>query len=197
MSTADFICFKTFEEIGSPTHKEVPYAFKAYAIDKARKMGYDLVLWCDSVVYPISDLKPVFDYINKNAYMFFNNIGYSIGEYTSDKCLELLNMSSDEAFDSKMLMACCMGFNFKDTKVNKIVDSYLFHATSGAYHGDWFNNNKQVSKNNLVKGHRHDQSVISILVHQNKLNVLNGNQTFFAYKMGTLPISESVCLLSE
>ena len=40
--------YSDFAEIGSPTHAENPYAFKVYAIEKVRAMGYRYVLCCNN-----------------------------------------------------------------------------------------------------------------------------------------------------
>ena len=37
-----------FSDIGSPDHKDDPYAFKMHAIEYVHKLGYDIVVWCDS-----------------------------------------------------------------------------------------------------------------------------------------------------
>src|ERR1700744_6014508 len=103
-----------YAHIGSPQHKgpnSIPYAFKAYSIKKAVQEGADLVLWCDSVVYATKSIDPIFKHIEEHGYLLFDNIGFSIGDYTSDACLDKWGMTRDEAFNSKMLMACVMGFN--------------------------------------------------------------------------------------
>jgi len=50
-------------ELFAPLHTDNPYAFKIYAIEAARNMGYDQVLWFDSSVYPVKDITPVFDWL--------------------------------------------------------------------------------------------------------------------------------------
>jgi hypothetical protein len=78
-----------YAHIESPHHKgapdAVPYAFKAHSIRKAIEEGADLILWCDSVVYATKSVGPVFNHIKEKGYLFFDNIGYSIGDYTSDE----------------------------------------------------------------------------------------------------------------
>lgn len=59
----DVILFNYFEQVGSKPHLEVPYQFKVYAIEKARQMGYDVVLYCDASLYAIKDVMPVIYYI--------------------------------------------------------------------------------------------------------------------------------------
>ncbi len=73
-----------------------------------------------------------------------------------------------------MIMACLMGFNFKNHLATKLFNEY-FKATQtyGNYEGDWTNESNQVSKDNRVKGHRHDQSVMSIILAKEKIKPLH------------------------
>lgn len=193
----DYIGYKSFDEIKSPTHDEVPYGFKAYAIQDAKNKGYDIVLWFDSIVYATKNINEVINHIINNGYVFFQNYGYSIADYTSDKCLEIMDISREEAKKFHMIMACCMGFNFNYNPINLLFDEYFNHTKTGAFIGPWINKNNELSNDIECKGHRHDQSVISILIKKYNLNIINGNETFFSYYLDTTPRSESVCLLTE
>ncbi|HET6224665.1 MAG TPA: hypothetical protein VFF27_00205 [Bacteroidia bacterium] len=193
-----------YGHIGSPLHKGhpncVPYAFKALSIKKAIDEGAELLLWCDSVVYATKSLNHLFTEIRQKGYIFFDNVGFSIGDYTSDNCLRHFGMSREESFNSKMIMACVMGFDVTNPQTKKFLDKYISAALDGiSYHGDWHNNNLQVSQDMRVKGHRHDQSVASVLIKQMGLDITHAQSTYFAYSShkGLVPISDKVCLWSE
>lgn len=193
-----------YAHIESPHHKgspdAVPYAFKAYSIRKAIEEGADLLLWCDSVVYATKSLTPIFQHIKEKGYLFFDNIGYSIGDYTSDACLNKFGMSREEAFNSKMIMACVMGFDVHNPTTKLFLDRYIAAAGDGvSYPGSWTNENLQVANDMRVKGHRHDQSVASILIKQMGLEITRAQDTYFAYAShkGIVPIADSVGLWSE
>lgn len=195
-----------YAHINSPHHKgstdAVPYAFKALSIKKAMEEqdNKGLLLWCDSVVYATKNINPIFEHIKKYGYLFFDNIGFSIGDYTSDACLQRFGMTREEAFNSKMLMACIMGFDLENQETRHFLNEYIKCAEDGiSYPGSWTNENLQVSNDMRVKGHRHDQSVASILVKQMGLEITNAQQTYFAYAShkGLVPIGENVCMWSE
>lgn len=193
-----------YGHIGSPHHKgspdAVPYAFKALSIKKAMDEGADMILWCDSVVYATKSLDPIFDHIEKHGYLFFDNLGYSIGDYTSDACLRKFGISREDAFNSKMIMACVMGFDLRNNTALSFLEKYIGAALDGvSYPGDWSNENLQVSNDMRVKGHRHDQSVASIIIKDMELEITNAQSTFFAYAShkGIVPIADSVGLWSE
>ncbi len=182
-SDADFLGFTSYEEIGCEPHSVIPYKFKPCAIQTAVEMGYELIIWADSPVHAIKDLRPAFDYLEEYGYFFFDNIGHPLGKWTNDKCLVWFDTSRSKAMDMQMIMACCMGF--KVDVMRYILQDYS-ELADALYPGSW-------------DDHRHDQTVMSFLIHENGLNILRGQDTFFAYKShyGVLPIAESVCLISE
>lgn len=180
--------------------KVVPYAFKAWAITEAVKKGYENIIWMDSAIYATKEISDFIAHIEKNGYAFFDNIGFTIGDYTSDKCLEKFGWTRDKAFKTPMIMACLMGFNTRNAQAHQFIQRYFEAAQDRvSYHGAWDNNDGSVSSDMRVKGHRHDQSVASILIADLGLNILNAQQTFFAYTShkGILKIADSVCMWSE
>lgn len=181
----DFLGFTDVRQIECEPHQVIPYKFKPAAIDKARSLGYDLVIWADSPIHVIKPLDQFFEYLEENDYAFFDNIGHTLGMWTNDKCLEYFGMDREQALQTKMIMACCMGFNFRHEYVDELVTEY-YELADMLYPGSWSN-------------HRHDQTVMSFLLDRDGFNILVGQDTFFAYKNhhGVLPIADSVCLLSE
>lgn len=193
---ADFIAFTDVNQIGCEPHSVIPYKFKPYAIKKAIEMGYESILWCDSPIIAVKDLSPVFEHIEKHGYLFFDNIGHTLGMWTNDKALNHFGISREKAMKIQMIMACCMGFRMTKHGLSKntwdqndyemFVNSYIALADI-LYPGSW-------------SDHRHDQSVASLLIHQNEMTILNGQQTFFMYENHrfAVPINEeTICLISK
>jgi len=154
---------------GSPTHQAVPYGFKAYALMEAKRQGYDLVIWADANTWLIRDIDPVFDYIEKHGYMFLANYGEAgiIGKWSSDACIAAFGKTREEAFEMKEIMACCFGLDLRKENCNKFLQKYYDCASDGVtYLGAWHNDKHQVSVSDKVKGHRHDQTVASLTLHE-------------------------------
>lgn len=193
----EFKGYNDYGHIRSPKHSETPYAFKPYSITTAIKEGAELLLWCDSPVYAIGDINPVFKHIKEKGHLFFNNIGYTVGDYTSDKCLEYFGITREESFKIPMIMACVMGLNMATENANLFLSKY--NNAISVYPGAWTNVNQEVSTDLRCHGHRHDQSVASIIIHQMGLDILTGNETFFMYMdhIKVMPKAKSVCLLSQ
>jgi hypothetical protein len=200
----DFIGFTSYQDIGAPHHSEIPYAFKPFAIQKAIDWGYELILWCDSPIYAKQSIEPAFKYIAENGYMFFDNIGFSLGDYCNDMVLNHYHIRREEAFKIKQIMACCMGFRFNqlsstiNTDVVSRLEWFRQYKNLDLYPGEWDNDDLTESQDRRVKGHRHDQSVMSAIIHVHKLKILKGQDTFFAYETHrqVMPIADSVCLYS-
>ena len=75
------------ESVGSPYHQNNPYAFKLYAIEYARKMGYEKVLWLDASIIFVKHSKPIFDWIESKGF-FFEEAGHLVGTWCNDRTLE-------------------------------------------------------------------------------------------------------------
>lgn len=193
----EFYGFKDYAAIQCPPHRVVPYGFKPKSIDKVRGKGEDVILWCDSPVYAKKNIRPVFDHIKEHGYLFFDNIGFSLGDFTNDATLEYFGITRDESWNIPMIMACVMGFDFSNPLVTHIYQIYADVANL-LYPGEWTNTMGTESKDMRVRGHRHDQSVMSCIIHKNGLKITNAQQTFFAYESHRLvmPIADSVCLFS-
>lgn len=191
----DFLGFTDYKQMGSPKHSEIPYAFKPYAIQKAIDLGYDQILWCDSPIVAKQSIQPVFDHIAKHGYLFFDNIGHSLGTWCNDRTLKHFGIDREDSFSIKQIMACAMGFN---TGYDRVCDMFKDYKNVDLYRGKWHNNDRTESNDIRVRGHRHDQAVMSAVLHKHKAQVLKGQDTFFAYEnhRGVVPISDSVCLYS-
>ena len=176
-----------------PSHKEVPYAFKPYLFQYAREMGYDVILWVDASIYAIKPLKPVFDYMERIGCYFEKALPkFWTGEWSSDVALKNLNVSRTEAMGIKELAATVMGLDFRSEIANRFFDKWFGYAQDGqTFVGDWTNERLQVSSDPRVKGHRHDQTVASILANQMNIKLLE-HHTFFGPHPGG-----KICLICK
>jgi hypothetical protein len=190
---ADIITFTKYEEVGCKPHTEIPYQFKPYAIWKAIGMGYDSILWVDSPIVAVKDITPVFEHIEKNRYVFFNNIGHPLGKWTNQKCLDYFGMTREQSMNIKQIMASCMGFSTLDRTYQRwcipFIDKWLIEykdLSDQLYPGSWTD-------------HRHDQTVMSFLINRYGLDILTAHETFFSYTHFSqhFKISDSVCLISK
>ena len=185
----DIQLYNNHEQLGCKSHKEVPYQFKVYAIHKAYKEGYDIALYCDSSIYPVKDITPCLDYIEKNGYLL-ELCGFHLGQWCSDKALSVFGITRDEAFKMPMHSAGFTGLNFKDEKAKAFIEQWFEYAKAEeTFKGSWTNNNKEVSNDERCSGHRHDQSVATFLA--NKLVMKAIAPHFMQYKYENSSIKDS------
>lgn len=178
--SGDTLFFDNEQQIGAPSHQTCPYGFKPYALATAIKLGYTHVLWADASVWAIRNIQPMFEHIDKQGWMFFHNT--CTGNWTSDACLDVFHISRDKAMKMDMLMGICMGFNMTHPTTQQFFLEWLACAYDGkTFPGSWTNHNHEVSQDPRVYGHRHDQSVASILADKLGMSYLVPHETYFQY----------------
>lgn len=67
---------------GSPTHDEMPYAFKAVALAEAAKV-HSLLMWADASIIPLQRLDPIWEYAQEHG-VWLSHGGWSNYEWTAD-----------------------------------------------------------------------------------------------------------------
>lgn len=159
----DFGFYEDEKELGCPRHRNIPYAFKTFALMKAYEQNYDVVLWVDSSIVLLEPFSKILEHISKHKYMFLLN-GWTSGEWCADTALEPLGITREESFTYPHIMACVMGFDFREDICVKFLKEYHARACDGiTFKGAWRNDKQQVSKDPRVLGHRHDQTAASII----------------------------------
>jgi hypothetical protein len=138
--------------------------------------------------FALKDVMPIINYVIENGHLM-ELCGFSAGQYCADNCLSELNVTREEAFDISLYSAGFTGLNFKNPTSLYFFQKWFHHAKEEkAFIGDWNNNNKQCSDDERCLGHRHDQSVASIIAH--KLRMTKINPTFMQYIYPNTEIKE-------
>lgn len=163
-SDIDFLGFIHEKSVGSPFHVDNPYSFKMHSIQTAINAGYTEILWLDTSVWAVAPVHPIFDIISEQGYFFEGN-GCFLGEWCSDKVLYFYKIGRDAAMDIPMAQGGFMGFNFNNLIGEKLFSSLTIAYNADLFKGDWNNEDKSVSNDNRVKGHRHEQSCMSAIIH--------------------------------
>jgi hypothetical protein len=149
--------FHRFEDFGSPSHADNPYAFKLYAIDYVRNLGYDLIVWCDS---PIRVTRPIDEWIPEieRVGVYIQQDGWTIGQWANDKALEWFKVSRDEVMEQPNCYATLIGFDFRNPVAVTFFDMWWKAMEQGVFTGQWKNNRNTESTDPRCLGHRHDQT---------------------------------------
>lgn len=158
--------FSDFKDIGSPTHRENPYAFKLHSIQKVLEMGYHTILYMDASLYPIRDLTPIFEVIEREGF-FAQHAGHMCGTWANDRCLEYFEVSRDEAMEIPMYgNAGLLGLDLNDPQIMNFYVKWRDSMQAGMFRGAWTNTGGTESKDKRCKGHRHDMVCGSLVMHQ-------------------------------
>lgn len=159
----DFLVWKNGYPEGSPTHQQVPYAFKTLAMLEAIEQRYDSALWVDAAIVVIKPLDALWEQIERDGYWIPLN-GWDTGQWCADRALDPLGITRDQAFDIPHAMACAMGFDLRDRVTCAVLGEWKRLALeTDAFKGPWNNKNHVCSQDDRVLGHRHDQTAIGVL----------------------------------
>lgn len=147
----DFLGFIHEHSVGAPLHTENNYAFKVYAIQKAIDAGYNQILWLDCSVWAVAPVHLIFDIIEQQGY-WVEGAGCWLGDYTNDKTLAYYGITRDEQIP--MIQSGFMGFDLSQSYGQRVFWQFDSACKNGLFNGEWSN-------------HRHDQSCISAILHNN------------------------------
>jgi hypothetical protein len=156
----------------SPSHQEANYVFKAFALEEASR-AFSTLLWFDASIWPTRPLAPLWDLIESQGYWFsLTNIPshhpprevWNCGEWTCDSALKPLGITREQAFRIPQVYGGAFGLNLHCLEARMFLAEYVRLARErDAFHGPWINDNREASADPRVKGHRHDQTVASVL----------------------------------
>jgi hypothetical protein len=157
---------------GWPSHQEKPYAFKAYALNRAAS-AFDTLLWADACVLPIRSMEPLWQRIERDGYWFSNN-GWSNYQWTADSAYPDLfapefeaarsgnkHMSTDRIMEDVRalnktiphVVATAFGISLKHEIGRAFLREYFRLASeTRAFCGPWINANSQLA--NEVQQHQ-------------------------------------------
>lgn len=151
-------------EIGSPTHAENPYAFKVYAIEKVRSMGYRYVLWCDSVLQLQKPIEPLLPEITARG-VYLARDGWACGTWANDRALQAFGVTRDQAMEITSIWACFMGFDFAVPAAQEFFRQWKQACDTGLFRGTHSNDAKTESQDPRCRGHRHDQTCAELVAY--------------------------------
>ena len=146
----------------SPSHAQVPYGFKIYALREAIARGADTLLWLDSSIIPLATLEYLWILIERRGIWLSRNYDLMTDAFCGDKAAQVLNVSRDELAKIPHLVAGAFGLC-----MNKpIAWTMLIEWELAMLHGA-FANGGSADPNFIA--HRHDQTALSVLAWRHKI----------------------------
>ena len=197
--------------VGCPEHREIPFAFKAYALKEAAAYATTL-LWCDScIVLGDRPLEELWEKIERDGYWISRN-GWTNYEWTADSAYTYLfedadsiNPARDVNREISHVIATAFGLSLKHRRGCEFLAQYFALAQTRAFCGPITNSNfpgAQWSGNPAkcspcgppdVRGHRHDQSAASVIAWRLGMK-LSDTPEWFAYRGQE---TEKTCLIAD
>lgn len=157
-----------------PTHATIPFAFKLFIIQEAREKGYKQIVWCDSSITMETDITPVLEFAKEHGVAAFDNLNFMLSGWLSDAAQERLEISDEDLWGIKQIMACCVCFDFDNPKAEKVFDEWYERCMDGCS----FHNGYGSRRRGFVAT-RWDQSCISGILWKNDIPLLTyGNLVY-------------------
>ncbi len=147
------------------------YCSKPFAMDSLRQDGYDIAIWLDASFYPVRNILPLIDHITATGYYFCDNEAV-VGEWCSDACADAMGVTRECLMTMPELSSYCVGFDFRHGECVRLLEQWKSAAYSNKLYpgrhtaGNAGRNPGFVSHDPRVKGHRFDQTVLSIQANQ-------------------------------
>jgi len=150
-------------------HSEIPYFFKAEMMAEASNSA-EIVLWCDASVFATGagNLDPLFEHVEHHGYLLPWS-GWNNAEWCNDRSLAAFGFTRDQAVDQRHVMGAVYGFSTSHPIGKMLVEEHLRHRD--LFSGQHDNLAQSESTDSRCRGHRHDQSVLSLLAHFHRLEV--------------------------
>lgn len=141
------------ESVGAPPHSENPYAFKIYAIEKVRALGFEQILWLDSSVVAAKNIDPVFQWLSQRG-IFMEEAGHYVSRWCNDFTLNYFGLKREETESMGMFSAGFTGLDFTHPISVNFFEQWRRSMEAGCFKGEWNN-------------HRHDMTAGSIIANLN------------------------------
>ncbi len=162
---ADVFTFRSCDEIKSPEHSFNPYAFKVYAIEKVRSLGYEVVFWCDSINRLSRPIEPILQTL-KTTGVYLPADGWKVGEWANDNSLQYFGITRDAVMNVECCYACVLGFDFRNPSAQEFFTLWKRACDDGIFCGMWDNTQKTESQDPRCRGHRHDQTCADLIAYK-------------------------------
>jgi len=168
------------------------YCAKPFALRALRDYGADIGILLDAAFYPIRSINPLVDHITQYGYYLCEN-GYNVGEWCQDSSLEPLGITREEAFRIPEVSSYCVGLNFHWDSCNRLLDEWCdswptfpgphtnIHRDPETSKGLPDRNAGFCSNDPRVKGHRHDQTALSVIAYRLGFDKRIARPKFTAY----------------
>jgi hypothetical protein len=180
---ADKTIYRKFWPPQSPSHQELTYAFKYYAVKAALDKGYRYVMWLDAGTQVIAPIDPLWQLIERCGYGLLKGAD-NLGKWISDEALKYFGVDREYAMKLSLAGGCFIGIDRESPLGMKFFEKWgqivkvhaLMTGANRRLHDDGHGvmrsllvtdaTDSVVSLDPRVEGHRSDEACFSIIAEQ-------------------------------
>lgn len=165
----------------SPTHQQVPYAFKLFAMREVA--NHDVVFWLDASMWAIRDLTPIFNHAMIHGAAVWR-AGFSVADWCDPAPMAKLGLNREGAKAIPLVCGGIVAIATKHENGKSLLDQWYGYATDGvSFIGPWAT-------------HRHDMPSLSTLVYRLGIEPINCPK-WFAYDYDNVTPKEETIVLAR
>lgn len=145
-------------------HSSIPYAFKYDLISDAMLKGRKKIFWLDSSMRLVEG-RSICDLLeqSESGIVAFENIGHPLEKYINDTAINNLGINSLKGV--KQIWGGCTFWDFTKRLPHLILDEIKQEINKGSFNDDNTNRKDFIA-------HRHDQAILSWLLHKHNVDLL-------------------------
>ena len=174
---------------GSPSHEDVPYGFKVFAIQEAFRRGHTSILWLDSPSLATAPLDGLFERIEREGHLLLAGNEF-LGNWASDDCLRAFGLLRDRAMNLKLMNGTFIGVDLRNARTLDWFQQWSDAGRRGLFAGPYLSPDAPaeirdrkpgksvgfVSTDSRCWGHRHDEAVGSCLAWRLGMPIAAGEE---------------------
>lgn len=162
------------DSCGYPGNDELNYGFKSYCLNEARRMGVEIAIWADSNMVLCQPVESLIESIEDNPIFLPTNADWRVGQWTTDRCLAEFGVSRETAYDIPTVVSGFIAFDFRNESAREFFDEFSAYCKRPE-----IINGPRYVKSPVFQvqdyfGHRHDQSILSLMAHNKGINLVEG-----------------------
>lgn len=176
---ADRIIWRKEWPSGSPPHQECNYAFKWYAVNDAFNKGYRYVMWMDAGVQALVPIEPLWERVRRLGYALLRG-GDPLWKWISDEALNHFGYTREKVEGIALYGGCFIALD-RESKVameffkwwgeivkikRLMMGAHRLQTNAGGVMRSILlsdADSSPISTNELVEGHRSDESCFSLM----------------------------------
>ena len=163
--------------LGCPSQEEAQYAFKIFALRRAMGAGFRTLLWMDSCFQPLRSIQPLWEEIREKGWYVPQQGDAMLSEWCSDEFLERTSTKRSDVEQVHLVYSGIVGLDMYHPVAKRIWQMWESMYGAGLFNGCHLNKPGEprepwglkwqghVSDDPGVRGHRHDESALSLVLH--------------------------------